>query len=128
MRVKFQWILLIALLVAGLGGSYALSEAFREDARDAWKAQANKVGQWLSGTVLNWLEESYAPLSGIAILFENSGNVTEVEFMGAVDGLESRATAYFLDALAIVRPRLNWEGWSIAFSIDPPRGQIELQG
>ncbi len=119
MRIKFQWILLIALIVAGLGGSYALSEAFRTDARDAWKAQGNKVGQWLSGTVLNWLEESYAPLSGLAILFENSGSVTEAEFLGAVDGLESRATAYFLDAAAVARPRLNWDGWSIELSIDP---------
>ncbi len=119
MRNKVQWILLIALLIAGLGGSYALSEAFRRDARDAWEAQGNKVGQWLSGTVLNWLEESYAPLSGLAILFENSNNVSEAEFLGAVDGLESRATAYFLDAAAVARPQLNWEGWSIAFSIDP---------
>ncbi len=119
MRKQFQWILLAALLISGTVGSYALSEAFRLDARDAWKAQANKVGQWLSGTLLGWLEESYAPLSGLAILFENSSSVSEAEYLGAVDGLESRATVYFLDATAVARPRMNGESWSIAFSSDP---------
>nr|MDJ0667624.1 hypothetical protein [Desulfobacterales bacterium] len=105
MRKQFRWIILAAFLIAGIGGSYALSAAFRLDAREAWQAQANKVGQWLSGTLLGWLEESYAPLSGLAILFENSSNVSEAEYLGAVDGLESRATAYFLDATAVARPR-----------------------
>ncbi|MDJ0990831.1 MAG: PAS domain S-box protein, partial [Desulfobacterales bacterium] len=119
MRKQFRWIILAAFLIAGLGGSYALSAAFRLDAREAWQAQANKVGQWLSGTLLGWLEESYAPLSGLAILFENSSSVSEAEYLGAVDGLESRATVYFLDATAVARSRMNGESWSIAFSSDP---------
>ena len=81
MRTKLQWILLAVLLIAGCAGSYTLSERLRTDARNAWEAQASKVAQWLSGTVLGWLEESYAPLSGLAILFENSSEVTEDEFL-----------------------------------------------
>ncbi|MGD8992450.1 MAG: PAS domain S-box protein, partial [Desulfobacterales bacterium] len=119
MRTLFTWGLLILLAVGGIAGSYALSEAFRADAREAWEAEASRVAQWLSATVLGWLEESYAPLSGLAILFENSRGVSEVEFLGAADGLEARATAFFLDAKAIARPQVDGDEWSIQFSNDP---------
>ena len=98
MRTALTWILLILLAVGGIVGSYALSEKFRTDAREVWAAKASQSARWLSGTVLGWLDESYAPLSGLAILFENSREVTEVEFLGATDALEARATAFFLDA------------------------------
>ena len=116
MRTKLQWMLLAALVVAGGVGSYTLSEALRTDAREAWEKQASNVAQWLSGTVLGWLEESYAPLSGLAILFENSSEVTEDEFLGATVALEARTTAFFLDAKAVARPRADDGEWAIAFS------------
>ena len=103
MRNTITWILLLLLAAAGIGGSYALSEAFRTDAREAWEAEASKVAQWLSGTVLGWLEESYAPLSGLAMLAGNSETLTEVEFLNGFDNLESRATAFFLDSAAYLR-------------------------
>ena len=119
MRTVLTWILLILLAVGGIVGSYALSEKFRTDAREVWEAKASQSARWLSGTVLGWLEESYAPLSGLAILFENSREVTELEFLGATDALEARATAFFLDAKAIARLRAEGVGWSIEFSNDP---------
>ncbi len=120
MTPALRWIALAALVAAGLGGSYAVSQAFRDDARDAWKAEAAQTAQWLSGTLLGWLEESYAPLSGLAILFENSHDVEEVEFLGAADALEARATAYFIDAAAVVRPRTEDDPrWAVEFSNDP---------
>ncbi|MBW2483390.1 MAG: PAS domain S-box protein [Deltaproteobacteria bacterium] len=119
MRTIFTWGLLILLAVGGIAGSYALSEAFRSDAREAWELEATRVAQWLSATVLGWLEESYAPLSGLAILFENSREVSEIEFLGATDGLEARATAFFLDTKAIARPQADAGEWSIKFSNDP---------
>jgi PAS domain S-box-containing protein len=119
MKTALTWILLILLAVGGIVGSYALSEKFRTDAREVWEAKASQSARWLSGTVLGWLDESYAPLSGLAILFENSREVNEVEFLGATDALEARATAFFLDAKAVARPRTNGQGWSIEFSNDP---------
>ena len=119
MKTALTWILLILLALGGFYGTYALSEAFRADARKAWEAEAAQTAQWLSSTVLGWLEESYAPLSGLAILFENSREVSEVEFLGATDGLEGRATTYFLDAKAVARPQADGADWSIEFSNDP---------
>jgi len=119
MRTIITWILLILLAVGGIGGSYALSEAFRTDARSAWEAEASQAARWFSATVLGWLEESYTPLSGLAILFENSSEVTEVEFLGATDALEARATAFFLDAKAAARPREGGEEWLVEFSSEP---------
>jgi len=119
MRTALTWILLILLTLGGIVGSYALSEKFRTDARVAWEAEASQAARWLSGTVLGWLEESYAPLSGLAILFENSREVTEVEFLGATDALEARASSFFLDAKAVARPQADGVEWSIEFSNDP---------
>ena len=119
MKTALTWILLIPLAVGGIAGSYALSEKFRSDARQVWQSEASQSARWLSATVLGWLEESYAPLSGLAILFENSREVTEVEFLGAADALEARATTFFLDAKAVARPGADREGWSIEFSNDP---------
>ncbi|MGD9267501.1 MAG: PAS domain S-box protein, partial [Desulfobacterales bacterium] len=118
MRSILTWGLLILLAIGGIAGSYALSEAFRSDAREAWEAQASRVAQWLSGTLLGWMEESYAPLLGLAILFENSSEVSEIEFLGAADGLEARVTAFFLDAMAVARPQPDGTEWSIEFSND----------
>ena len=92
-----HWLLPILIFVLGTGGSWSLSQAFRQDALRAWQAQVEQTAHALSGTLLGWLEESYAPLSGLAILFENSREVTQVEFLGATDALEARATAFFLD-------------------------------
>ena len=119
MKNTLTWTFLILLALGGLYGSYALSEAFRTDAREAWETEASQAGRWLSGTVLGWLEESYAPLSGLAILFENSNEVTEVEFLGATDALEARASSFFLDTKAVARPQANGDEWSIEFSNDP---------
>jgi two-component system sensor histidine kinase/response regulator len=118
-KTAVTWILLILLVLGGIYGTYALSEAFRADARKGWEAEASQAARWLSSTILGWLEESYAPLSGLAILFENSREVSEVEFLGAADGLEDRATAFFLDAMAVARPQVDGTEWSIEFSNDP---------
>lgn len=62
---------------------------FRNDALIAWKKEVDQTAQLLTGTIVNWLEESNAPLSGLAVLFENSDNVSEDEFLGAIEALES---------------------------------------
>jgi two-component system sensor histidine kinase/response regulator len=117
-RRSLHWSLLLALLLAGAGGSWLLSEAFRADARLGWTAQSEKAGQWLSGTVLNWLEESYAPLSGLAALAENSADLSEAEFLNAYDGLEARATAFFLEGAAYMRAAPNGE-WQLIYTTTP---------
>ncbi|MEP5764177.1 MAG: PAS-domain containing protein [Halieaceae bacterium] len=97
------WWLLIAILLLGGGATATLSQWFHDDAQKTWESHAAQAEQWLSGAVLAWLEESYAPISGIAILFENSDLVTEDEFLLSVDALEARATTVFIDTVASVR-------------------------
>jgi signal transduction histidine kinase len=110
-----QWLLLLVLLLAGTAGSWLLSEAFRADARRAWVAQADRAGQWLTATLLYWLEESYAPLSGLAALAENSERLSEAEFLNAYEGLEARATAFFLDGAAYLRRAANGD-WQLVYT------------
>jgi len=95
-----HWLIPLLIFALGTGGSWSLSQAFRQDALRAWRAQTEQTAHALSGTLLGWLEESYAPLSGLGMLAENSTTLTEVEFLNGVDALESRATAFFLDSVA----------------------------
>jgi signal transduction histidine kinase/CheY-like chemotaxis protein len=113
-----RWALLVVLLIAGTGGSWLLSEAFRVDANRAWTAQADRAAHGLTGVVLNWLEESYAPISGLAALAENSGELSEAEFLNAYEGLEARATAFFLDGAAYLRQAANGE-WQPVYTTNP---------
>ena len=111
------WFIPILVLALGTGGSWSISQAFRQDALLAWQAQAEQTARWLSGTLLAWLEESYAPLSGLAALAENSEALTEVAFLNGLDGMEGRATAFFLDSAAYLR--LNpGQNSSLVFSTD----------
>ena len=111
---------LALILIAGVAGTWFLSEAFRNDARKAWEVKASAVAEWQSGTMLGWLEESYAPISGMAAVFETSPRVDEVDFLHAYDALEARATAFFLDAMAVVRRVSDSApGWSILYTSDP---------
>jgi signal transduction histidine kinase/DNA-binding response OmpR family regulator/HPt (histidine-containing phosphotransfer) domain-containing protein len=118
LRNMLRWMPLLALLLAGVGSSWLLSETYRADALRAWTAQADRAGQWLSGNLLNWLEESYAPVSGLAALAENSSELSESEFLNAYDALESRAGAFFLDGAAYLRPDQGGQ-WQIVFTTNP---------
>lgn len=123
MKIEWRWPALAVLIASGFAMTYAASETLRETQRKAWKAEAAQAAQWLSSTVLNWLEQGYAPVSALAMLFEGSSQVDEAEFLAAVDALESRATAYFIDTLTVLRPRTDESGWRIEFSSDP-RGPL----
>jgi hypothetical protein len=48
MKTALTWIILILLAFGGFYGTYALSEAFRIDARRGWEAEASQAAQWLS--------------------------------------------------------------------------------
>ena len=97
------WLVPVLILALGAGGSRGLSQAFRQDALRAWQAQAEQTARGLSGTLLAWLEESYAPLSGLAVLAENFDPLTEVAFLSGLDDMEARATAFFIDSAAYLR-------------------------
>ena len=113
LRNILRWMPLLVLLLTGFGSSWLLSETYRADALRAWTAQADRAGQWLSGNLLNWLEASYAPVSGLAALAENSSELSESEFLNAYDTLESRAGAFFLEGAAYLRPDQDGR-WQIA--------------
>ncbi len=107
--------------ILGLVASHLVSETLRNDARNAWAIEADSAAQSLTRTLLGWLEESYAPLSGLAALNENSDSLTEAEFLSAYDGLEARATAFFLEGAALYVPSTveGGTGWRMKFSTDP---------
>lgn len=95
---------LLAIMALGVIATYFTSEALKTEARRGWEQEAKNTAQSLTGTLLGWLEESYAPISGLATLAEGSDMVTEVEFLTAFDSLEARATAFFLNAAALIEP------------------------
>ena len=57
-------------------GSPPITLADAQTQVDAWIAQADRAGEWLSGTLLNGLEESYAPRSGLAAVVESTDSAS----------------------------------------------------
>lgn len=113
---------LTILFLLGVGATLVASNTLREDAQLNWENKADQVGQWLTGSLLGWLEESYAPLSGLAALSENSVELSETEFLNAYDGLEARASAFFLEGAALVAldaQDSDTPHWQIKYTTDP---------
>jgi len=113
-------LIVLAFAVLGLAGVIFASNTLRDNALESWHLEAKNTAESLSDTLLSWLEESYAPLSGLAVLTENSDEVDEPEFLNAFDGLEARATAFFLESAALAQPDPRaGGGWRIKYSTDP---------
>lgn len=125
MRVGFAWLrwgLPTLMLVVGLLVTLVVHDTVKRDARENWEENAERVSQWLSAAALGWLEESYAMLSGMATLYENSSLVSEQEFYDAFDGLEFRSAANFLDTIAVAElfgGAEDPQNWIVNYSSDP---------
>jgi len=92
----------LGVLAVGLLISYGLSSVLRQQAVSEWEAKADREAQAMTAVMLGWLEESYAPLTALSVLFDQSTHVSEAEFLGATDALESKSPASFLDSMAAV--------------------------
>ena len=107
---------LLALVVAlGVGLSLSISYALYRDARSQWVAHAEADAQKLSTLILGWFDESYAPLSGLAALVENSRGTEAREFLNAFDGIESRAAPVLLGAAALLEQDAQGR-WAVVVS------------
>ncbi len=112
-------LLMAVVLVLGFLVSYGVSQALRKQAVAAWESESDQAAHALTGTVLGWLEESYAPVAALSVLFENSDEVTALEFLSAADALESRSAASFLDSIAVIQAGPDGDGWQVVHSNDP---------
>ena len=62
---------------------------FFEKAKKDWNVRVDQTAERLSNTLLAWLEESYAPVSGLVALVENSKTVESNEFLNAFESTQS---------------------------------------
>mgnify|MGYP000709428252 CR=1 FL=1 len=106
----------LAILAVGLLITQAVAGALRAQAVRAWEDKAEREAQAMTAVMLGWLEESYAPLTALSVLFDQSTAVSLAEFLGAADSLESKSPASFLDSMAAVRVAVLWESPSVSSS------------
>jgi len=88
---RYTWLLAL-VLAAGITASLSISYTLYRSAENQWIVRSESEAQRLSTMLLGWMEESYAPLSGLAALVENSPRTQPEEFLNAFDSMESRAT------------------------------------
>jgi two-component system sensor histidine kinase/response regulator len=98
-------------VVASLAGSYALYRS----ARHQWAVRAGADAQRLSSMLLGWIDESYAPLSGLAALVQSSDKMKPEEFLNALEGIESRGATVLLGAAGLVEQDAKGK-WALAIS------------
>jgi two-component system, sensor histidine kinase and response regulator len=103
------------VVAAGLAASLSISYTLYCGAQRQWIARARSDAQRLSSMLLGWMDESYAPLSGLAALVENSHKTRPEEFLNALEGIESRATSVLLGAAALLERDAKGK-WALAIS------------
>jgi two-component system, sensor histidine kinase and response regulator len=114
---KSQFLLSAIVFVAGLVATLCFSYLSYEKAEKDWNVRVDQTAERLSNTLLSWMEESYAPVSGLVALVENSNTVEPGEFLNAFEGMQSRSTTVLLDEASLLR--LNRDGrWQVAISSD----------
>ncbi|MBF0219370.1 MAG: hypothetical protein HQL49_07560 [Gammaproteobacteria bacterium] len=111
-RSIYVWPLLVWLI--GVSLTLFLADIVQQRAMDLWRERAGQETTQLSTTLLSWIEESYATLSGLGALVENSDAVDGYEFLNAVEGMESRAKVNFMQTKALLEYRDD--GWQVLFS------------
>jgi two-component system sensor histidine kinase/response regulator len=105
------------VFVAGMAATICFSYLFFEKAEKDWNIRVDQTAERLSSTLLAWLEESYAPVSGLVALVENSKTVEPNEFLNAFESMQSRSTTVLLDEASLVR--LNRVGrWQVDITSD----------
>jgi len=121
-------LLLVLVMSLGIGASYAAYRLLDDASYDHWRNTAKQDAQRLTAILVGWMEESFAPISALTALAENSSSVSETEFLNAFEGLESRASAFFLESAALLVRREADDDWRIRYSTDvdgPLTGQTE---
>jgi two-component system sensor histidine kinase/response regulator len=114
---KSQFLLSAIVFVAGLAATLCYSYLSYAKAEKDWNIRVDRTAERLSNTLLSWMEESYAPVSGLVALVENSNTVEPGEFLNAFEGMQSRSTTVLLDEASLLR--LNRDGrWQVAISSD----------
>ena len=101
-RTRLYTWLLIMVVSAGAAASLSTSYTLYRTAQRQWIARAESDAQRFSSMLLDWVDESYAPLSGLAALVETSRKTEAKEFLNAFDGIESRSTTVLLGAAAML--------------------------
>src|SRR5215475_12175328 len=130
---RYPWLLGLVIVV-GVIASLSLSYTLYRSAEREWIARSESEAQRLSTMLLGWIDDSYAPLSGLAALVETSRMIAPAAFLNAFDGMESRATAVVLGAVAMLQRDARGR-WVLTISSgnfeflehDAAHGFVELQ-
>jgi len=100
-----------------MAATFCVSYFFYQRSEKDWNIRVDQTAERLSNTLLSWLEESYAPVSGLVALVENSNAVEPGEFLNAFESMQSRSTTVLLDEASLLR--LNRDGhWQVTISSD----------
>jgi two-component system sensor histidine kinase/response regulator len=100
---KSPFLLSTLVFVTGMVATIGVSYFFYERSQKDWNVRVDQTAERLSNTLLAWLEESYAPVSGLVALVENSKTVEPSEFLNAFESLQSRSATVLLDEASLLR-------------------------
>ena len=84
---RYPWVLGLVIVI-GVIASLSVSYTLYRSAERQWIARSESEAQRLSTMLLGWIDDSYAPLSGLAALVEASRVTNEAAFLNAFDGME----------------------------------------
>jgi two-component system sensor histidine kinase/response regulator len=114
---KSQFLLPAIVFIVGMAATLCFSDLSYKKSEKDWNIRVDQTAERLSNTLLSWLEESYAPVSGLVALVENSRTVEPSEFLNAFESMQSRSTTVLLDEASLLRSNRVGQ-WQVTISSD----------
>ena len=106
---------LVAIVLAGLIGSYQLGVSTEAQARSTWEAQARISANQVTGNFVRALQNGYGDIRAIEVLLEGNINLTEAEFLAAIKTLKANRDG-FTPAVLLSTQRDPDGNWPVIFA------------
>ncbi len=94
---------LVAIVLAGLIGSYQLGVSTEAQARSAWEAQARIFANQVGGNFVRALQNGYGDIRALQLLLEGNRDLTEAGFHAAIKTLKANRDGFTPEVLLITQ-------------------------
>ncbi|MEQ8832447.1 MAG: PAS-domain containing protein [Alphaproteobacteria bacterium] len=109
---------LVAVILLGIGGTYATAVQIRDDTKQSWDDSFSREAGRLTSTFLHWLDLSQGPINALGLVAGRSVEMRKEEFFRAVDDLEQMQQDFLPYSIAVAMPSVDGDRAALIANLD----------